>query len=840
MNNDGNQLSELYEDWFLEYASYVILERAIPKYSDGFKPVQRRILYSMKNMDDGRFHKVANIIGQTMQYHPHGDQSIGDALVNIGQKNLLIDTQGNWGDIHTGDKAAAPRYIEARLSSFSNDVLFNNKITDWSLSYDGRKQEPIELPVKFPLLLASGAEGIAVGLSTKIMPHNFSELIKASIAIIEDKSFKIYPDFQSGGLADFSNYNNGKKGGRIRIRSVIGIVDKQTLSIMSVPYSITTQSLIESILKANSIGKIKIKKIEDNTTENVNIIIHLAKGVSPDVTIEALYGFTNCEISISPNCCVINNNKPEFISVDELLRLSTQRTVNILKKELEWDKKVQQEKWHTANLERLFIEYKIYRKIETCNTWEAILKTIELGLNPFSDELNKEISKEDIIKLTEIKIKKISRYDENNNQKYIEKIELAFDEINNDLKHLNDYVIRYFKFLLNKYGKSYKRKTTISTFDVISVRRVVVANKKLYVNKKEGFIGYDIKNEEYVKECSDIDNIIVFKEDGKFIITPIENKKYVGKNIIHIDVWRKNNPHMVYNAVYRDGNNRFAYVKRFSVLSVIINREYELTQGSEKSKILYFTANPNSESEIVNIFLHHTSKARKKEFIYNFNSISIKSRSSKGNILSKYPIRSISQKEVGSSTLGGRKIWFDATIGKLNHDDRGQYLGSFNTNDYIFIVKKDGTYYMTDFEITNRYKSDEIFLINKFNADDIISALHFNGKTKSYYLKRFKIETTTLNTPFLFISRERASKLINIGLHKVPILAFNYRLGNGDKKEKEIDVNDFVGVKGWKAAGNKILKYKNMSGFKFINNDSDKESVDSETLTLFGGINNDL
>ena len=835
MDTDKNKLPKLYKNWFLEYASYVILERAIPRYSDGLKPVQRRILYSMKNIDDGRFHKVANIIGNTMQYHPHGDQSIGDALVNIGQKNLLVETQGNWGDVNTGDKAAAPRYIEARLSSFAKDVLFNHRITEWVPSYDGRNKEPIELPVKFPLLLTSGAEGIAVGLSTKIMPHNFNELIKSSIAILEDKSFKIYPDFPSGGLADFSNYKNGKKGGKIRVRSEINIVDKKILSITSVPYGTNTQSLIESILKANNLGKIKIKKVEDNTAENVNITIHLAQGISPDVTIEALYGFTNCEISISPNCCVIGDNKPEFLGVNDLLRLSTDRTVNILKNELTWEKKNQEEKWHYANLERLFIEHKIYRKIEECNTWEAVLKTIELGLKPFQKDLKKEITKDDIVRLTEIKIKKISKYDSDNNSKHIANIELELEEINNHLNNLNDYTIRYFKSLLNKYGDMHQRKTKISTFDAISVRRVVVANKKLYVNRKEGFIGYGIKNEEYVKDCSDIDNVIVFKEDGKFIITQIDSKKYVGKNIIHIDVWRKNNPHMVYNIAYKDGESKFTYVKRFSVLTAVTNKEYDLTQGADKSKILYFTANPNSESEIVNVFLHHSSSARKKEFIYNFDSISIKSRTSKGNILSKYAIRSISQKEVGSSTLGGRKIWFDNTIGKLNHDERGKYLGSFNTDDSILIIKKDGTYYMTDFELTNRYKPDEIFSISKFNSDISVTAVHFDGKAKSYYIKRFLIETNSLNTPFLFISKERASKLIAVTLFKSPSLFFNYRLNNGEKKEKEILISDFVGIKGWKAIGNKILKHKNMSAFKFIENEIQKEEdvSDQETLTLF-------
>ena len=790
----------------------------------------------MKNIDDGRFHKVANIIGHTMQYHPHGDQSIGDALVNIGQKNLLVETQGNWGDVNTGDKAAAPRYIEARLSNFANDVLFNHKITDWVSSYDGRNKEPVELPVKFPLLLVSGAEGIAVGLSTKIMPHNFKELIKASIAILEDKSFKIYPDFPTGGLADFSNYNNGKKGGRIRVRSEINIVDKKTLSITSVPYGTNTQSLIESILKANNLGKIKIKKVEDNTAENVNIIIHLAQGISPDVTIEALYGFTNCEMSISPNCCVIGDNKPEFLGVNDLLRLSTHRTVDILKNELNWEKNNQEAKWHLANLEKLFIEHKIYRKIEDCNTWEAVLKAIKLGLKPFEKELKKSITEDDIVRLTEIKIKKISKYDSENNRKLIENIEFALDDINNNLNNLNDYAIRYFDSLLNKYGDSHDRKTKISTFDAISVRRVVVANKKLYANRKEGFIGYGIKNEEYIKDCSDIDNVIIFKEDGKFIITQIDSKKYVGKNIIHIDVWRKNNPHMVYNIAYKDGKTKFTYVKRFSVLTAIANKEYDLTQGTDKSKVLYFTANPNSESEIVNIFLHHSSSARKKEFIYDFDSISIKSRTSKGNILSKYAIRSISQKEIGSSTLGGRKIWFDNTIGKLNHDKRGEYLGSFNTGDSVLIVKKDGTYYMTDFELTNRYKPEEILLISKFNTDDSITAVHFDGKSKAYYIKRFLIETTTFNTPFLFISKERASKLIVVSLFKSPSLFFNYRLNNGEKKDKEIVINEFVSIKGWKAVGNKILKHKNMSAFRFVENEVEKEQdagSDQETLTLF-------
>lgn len=836
MAHEQNKLPKLYKNWFLEYASYVILERAIPRYSDGLKPVQRRILYSMKNIDDGRFHKVANIIGHTMQYHPHGDQSIGDALVNIGQKNLLVETQGNWGDINTGDKAAAPRYIEARLSNFANDVLFNHKITDWVSSYDGRNKEPVELPVKFPLLLVSGAEGIAVGLSTKIMPHNFKELIKASIAILEAKSFKIYPDFPTGGLADFSNYNNGKKGGKIRARSEINIVDKKTLSITSVPYGTNTQSLIESILKANNLGKIKIKKVEDNTAENVNIMIHLAQGISPDITIEALYGFTNCEMSISPNCCVVGDNKPEFLGVNDLLQLSTHRTVDILKNELNWEKNNQENKWHLANLEKLFIENKIYRKIEDCNTWEAVLKAIELGLKPFEKELRKAITEDDIVRLTEIKIKKISKYDSDNNRKLIENIEFTLDEINNNLNNLNDYAIRYFDSLLNKYGHLYERKTKISTFDAISVRRVVVANKKLYANRKEGFIGYGIKNEEYIKDCSDIDNIIIFKEDGKFIITQIDSKKYVGKNIIHIDVWRKNNPHMVYNVAYKDGKTKFTYVKRFSVLTAIANKEYDLTQGTDKSKILYFTANPNSESEIVNIFLHHSSSARKKEFIYNFDSISIKSRTSKGNILSKYAIRSISQKEIGSSTLGGRKIWFDNTIGKLNHDERGKYLGSFNTGDSIFIVKKDGTYYITDFELTNRYKPDEILSISKFNSNNSITAVHFDGKSKSYYIKRFLVETTTLNTPFLFICKERASKLIAVTLFKSPSLFFNYRLNNGEKKEKEIIINEFVGVKGWKAIGNKILKHKNMSTFRFVENEIEKEQdtgSDQEALTLF-------
>ncbi len=807
-------LTGMVKDWFLDYASYVILERAIPRGIDGLKPVQRRILHAMKLMDDGRFHKVANIIGQTMQYHPHGDAAIGDALVHIGQKNLLIETQGNWGDNRTGDKSAAPRYIEARLSKFALDVSFNKDITTWQLSYDGRNNEPVFLPIKFPLLLVQGVEGIAVGLSTKIMPHNFVELIKASIQILQDKPFKILPDFPNGGVADFTNYNQGKKGSRIRVRSTITIEDKKTLAIKNVPYGVTTTSLIDSIIKANDNGKIKIRKVEDNTSQNVEIIVHLTQGVSPEVTLDALYAFTQCEISISPNCCVIIDEKPQFISVNQLLKYSTENTVNILRKELELLKSKLEEKWHLSSLEKIFIENRIYRDIEECETWESVIKTIDIGLDAFKPTLKREVTEEDIVKLTEIKIKRISKYDTLKADEQIQKYEADLEEVINNLTHLTEYSIRYFESLLKQYGKGRERKTEISTFDVIAARRVAVANQKLFVNRKDGFIGTALKKDELVGNCSDIDNVIVFRRDGKYMVTSVDSKKFVGKDVIHVAVWKKNDEHLVYNLAYKDGKTGVTYVKRFSVTSIVKDREYDVTLGTEKSKVFYFTANPNSESETVTIHLHSRAKARIKVFDYDFADLAIKGRGAKGNILSKYTVRKIVQKSIGDSTLGGRDIWLDTTIGRLNSEERGEFLGSFNTDDKILVIYTDGSYELTTFDFSNRYKSAEILLIEKFNPISNISAVHYDGKQRIYYVKRFKIETTTIGKKFNFITEERGSKIILATSFSNPIISFNYRTKSGDKKNKMIALLDIVDIKGWKSIGNKLGNYLRMSGFK--------------------------
>ena len=819
-NNDNlheaKPLTGLYEDWFLEYASYVILERAIPKYDDGLKPVQRRIFHAMKEMDDGRFHKVANIIGQTMQFHPHGDAAIGDALVNIGQKSLMLDTQGNWGDVRTGDRAAAARYIESRLSKFALDIAFNKEITQWQASYDGRKNEPVQLPMKFPLLLAQGVEGIAVGLSTKIMPHNFVELIKSSIAILNDKPFKINPDFQTGGIADFSLYNKGKKGGKVRLRSKIDVIDKKTLTIRNVPYSVTTTGLIDSILKANDSGKIKIRKVEDNTAEHVEIMVHLTQGISPEVTIDALYAFTQCEISISPNCCVIIDDRPEFISVSKLLKLSTNNTVALLRQELELLKKNLSEKWHLSSLEKIFIENRIYRDIEECETWDAVIRTIDKGLDPFKNILNREVTEDNIVKLTEIKIKRISKFDSFKADEIINGLEADLEEVENNLGHLIEYTIRYFESLLKKYSEGRERRTEIATFESIAVRSVAVANQKLYVNREEGFIGSSLKKDEYIGDCSDIDNIIVFRADGKYQVTQMGAKKFVGKDIIHAAIWKKNDEHMVYNVTYRDGKAGKSMVKRFSVTSIVRDREYDVTGGTTGSTITYFTANPNSESEVVAVNLHGLAKARIKAFDFDFGGLTIKGRGSKGNILSKYPVRKIVQKSVGDSTLGGRDIWVDENIGRLTTEERGTYLGSFNTDELIVVIYEDGSYELTSFDLSNRYKCNEIKYMGKFNPEEVISAVHYDGKSKSHYVKRFQIETSTTGKRFKFISEERGSKLVLVSVSLNLELTFNYRLKNGDKRNKEITLSEFIDVKGWKANGNKLGGFSRMSGFKMI------------------------
>ncbi len=772
-NTDNRNISSMYEDWFLEYASYVILERAVPKIEDGLKPVQRRILHSMKEMHDSRYHKVANIIGNTMQYHPHGDAAIGDALVNLGQKDLLIDTQGNWGDVRTGDRSAAPRYIEARLSEFALEVAFNKPITQTNPSYDGRKDEPIALPMKFPLLLAQGAEGIAVGLSTKILPHNFNELLKSSIQILKEKPFKIFPDFQTGGLIDVTQYNNGKRGGKIRVRSHIDIVDKHTLKISSIPYNTTTTNLIDSIVKANNSGKIKVKNIENNTAEEIEIIINLVKGVSPDMTIDALYSFTNCEISVSPNCCVIVNNKPEFITVNELLKISTENTLRFLKLELNYKLKVLKEKWHILSLEKVFIESRIYRDIEECDTWDLIINTIFKKLEPFKKKFEREITNEDISKLTEIKIKKITKYDKLKQKNNIQNIEDEIEELNNDIKHIVEYTIRYYEHLLNKYGKDKLRITEISEFDSISVKSVAIANKKLFVNKKEGFIGTKLSKDDFVDKCSNVDDIIIFLDDGRYMVTKISDKKYIGKNINHIDIWKKNDSHMIYNIVYKDGKTKNSYVKRFSIPSLIRDRFYNLTQGNDGSKILYFTANPNSESEIINIYLNNKAKAKNKIFEYDFKDLAIKNKSSKGNILTKYTVRRIARKAIGESTLGGRKLWVDKNIGKINLENRGIYLGSFNSQDKIIIFYKEGNYEVVECDLNKRFKMSEIFIIEKFNPDIIYSLLYKDGKNKQYYIKRFKIETLMVDKKFSLISDSRGSNWFLIIINYLLIIIIN-------------------------------------------------------------------
>ena len=839
---NNRNISKMYEDWFLDYASYVILERAIPKIEDGLKPVQRRILHSMKEKYDSRYNKVANIIGNTMQYHPHGDQSIGDALINLGQKNLLIDTQGNWGDVRTGDKAAAPRYIEARLSDLAVEVSFNEDITTTQLSYDGRKNEPVSLPMKFPLLLIQGADGIAVGLSTKILPHNFTEVIKSTILILKNKPYKIFPDFETGGLIDVKNYNKGRKGSRVRIRANIEIVDKQTLKISGLPYSITTTSLIDSIVRANNLGKIKIKSIEDNTAENLEILVHLIKGISPNVTIDALYSFTNCEISIAPNCCVINNNKPEFISVDEMLKISTQNTVDLLKIELEYKLKRLNEKSHQATIEKLFIENKIYRKIEDCQTWESIIDTIGVNLKPFLNILQNQISRDDIIKLTEIKIKKISKYNHLKQIKLIKSIEQDIEEVSNNIVHIINYSIRYFEHLLKKYGKNRNRKTIIQEFDLISAKNVVVANQKLFVNRQEGFIGLKLKKDEFISRCSNIDDIIVFLKNGKYVITQINEKKYIGKNIIHSSVWKKNDKHKIYNIVYKDGKSSNSFVKRFSVTSVVRDRFYDLTQGSKDSEVIYFTENPNSESEVINIYLHHKVSAKNKLFEYDFANLGIKNRISKGNILTKYSVRKIIRKNIGESTLGGRKLWIDDNIGRLNVEHRGIYLGSFNSEDKIVSMFSDGSYEMNAFDMSCRFRMNDISIIAKHDLNKIYTILYKDGKSKNYYIKRLSIEVTTVGRRFNLISDNRGSKCILISNYESLFLHYNYRISNGIKKSKKIFINDFINVKGWKAIGKKIDNKMRMSGFSFeLYDNSNKQKNDnviidknkSNELTLF-------
>lgn len=795
-----------YKNWFLDYASYVILERAVPAIEDGLKPVQRRILHAMKEMDDGRFNKVANIIGQSMQYHPHGDASIGDALVNLGQKDLLIETQGNWGDVRTGDEAAASRYIEARLSKFALEVAFNPKTTEWQLSYDGRKNEPVTLPMKFPLLLAQGADGIAVGLSTKILPHNFCELIEASIKCLRGKKFELYPDFQTAGMIDVSNYNDGKRGGKVRVRSRIEELDKKTLVIRDVPYGVTTTQLMESITKANDQGKIKIKKVTDVTAAEVEIQIDLAPGISPDITIDALYAFTDCEVSISPNACVIVDNKPQFLSARELLTYSAEHTKSLLKRELEIKLAELEDKWHYTSLEKIFFEEKIYKELEQKHaTWDAVIEAIDKAFTPFKKKLKRAIEREDILKLTEKPVRRIYRLDINELNEQIKGIEADIKQVKYDLENLVDYAVAYFETLLKKYGKGKERKTEIKEFDTIQVKQVAIANTKLYLNRAEGFIGTGLKKDEFLCECSDYDDIIAFTKSGTMKVVKVSDKVFIGKDILHAAVFQKNDERTTYNMIYLDGKSGVSYAKRFNVTGVTREKEYDLTRGTEKSKVHYFTANLNGEAEVVKVILSPNCTARIKEFDFYFEELEIKGRGSMGNQVTKYPVKTIKLKEAGRSTLAGRKLWFDDKFGRLNAEEKGQYLGSFE-DEKIIVFYQDGSYELTDTELTQRFEPDKIALIEKFDPEKIISAVYLDTDKNQYNIKRFRIETTTLKQQFTFIKEGDGNRLEAVTTEAEPILVVQTGRGQQVRKAK-FKVAKMVEVMGWKAVGAKLTDY---------------------------------
>ncbi|WP_367771175.1 DNA gyrase/topoisomerase IV subunit A [Flavobacterium sp. WC2421] len=800
------KVTGMYKDWFLDYASYVILERAVPAIEDGFKPVQRRIMHSLKELDDGRYNKVANVVGHTMQYHPHGDASIGDAMVQIGQKELLIDCQGNWGNILTGDSAAASRYIEARLSKFALEVLYSPKITDWGMSYDGRRAEPNNLPVKFPLLLASGAEGIAVGLSTKVLPHNFNELIDASVKILKGKPFTIYPDFMTQGIADVSNYNDGLRGGRVRVRAKIGQLDKNTLVITQIPFSTNTTTLIDSILKANDKGKIKIKKIEDNTAANVEILIHLYPGVSPDKTIDALFAFTACETSVAPLGCVIEDNKPLFIGVSHMLKISTNRTVQLLKSELEIQLSELEEQWHFLSLERIFIENKIYRDIEEKTTREDVIQAVDDGLKPHIKHLKRAITEEDILRLLDIRIMRISKFDSNKAQDKIEALEGNIEQVKHDLEHLIDFAIAYFVKLKEKYGKGRERQTELRVFDDIEATKVVLRNTKLYVNKEEGFVGTSLKKDEYVTDCSDIDDVIVFLRDGNMMVTKVDAKTFVGKDIIHIAIFDKSDKRTIYNVIYRDGKSGPSFIKRFNVSGVTRDKLYDLTNGTKGSQILYFTCNPNGEAEVVTIILRQVGSIKKLKFDIDFSKIGIKGRASKGNVVSKYPIKKIEIKEKGISTLLPRKIWFDDTVQRLNVDGRGELLGEFRPNDKILIIQQSGKLKVVIPELTTHFDTDMVVL-EKWIPKKPISAIYFDGEKERYYLKRFLVETE--NKEENFITEHPNSQLEIVSTDYRPVAELIFPKIKGVQKESvTIDIEDFIAVKGFKALGNQLTTDK--------------------------------
>ncbi|WP_283636508.1 DNA gyrase/topoisomerase IV subunit A [Aquaticitalea lipolytica] len=797
------RVTGMYKDWFLDYASYVILERAVPAIEDGFKPVQRRIMQSMKDLDDGRYNKVANIVGHTMQYHPHGDASIGDAMVQIGQKDLLIDMQGNWGNILTGDSAAASRYIEARLSKFALDVVYNPKITEWQSSYDGRRKEPVNLPVMFPLLLAQGGEGIAVGLSTKILPHNFIELIDASIKHLKGKNFTILPDFPTAGIADCSDYRDGVRGGKIRVRAKISQIDKVTLAITEIPYGTTTTSLIDSILKANDKGKIKIKKIEDNTAAEVEILVHLPSGISPDKTIDALYAFTNCENSISPLGCVIEDNKPLFIGVTEMLRRSTDHTVQLLKSNLEIKLDEFEEQWHFASLERIFIENRIYRDIEEEETWEGVIAAIDKGLQPHIKHLKRAITEEDIVRLTEIRIKRISKFDIDKAQQKIDALEEQIAQVKHDLEHLTDYAIAYFTRLKNDYGKGRERLTELRLFDDVDATKVVIRNTKLYVNREEGFIGTSLKKDEYVCDCSDIDDIIVFTKEGKMMVTKVDDKKFIGKDVIHVAVFKKKDKRTIYNMIYRDGAKGPSYVKRFAVTGTTRDKEYDLTNEAKGSSMLYFSANPNGEAEVITIYLRQVGSIKKLKWDLDFADILIKGRNSKGNVVTKYAVKKIELKEKGLSTLKPRKIWFDDAVQRLNVDGRGELIGEFRGEDRLLVITQSGLIKTILPELTTHF-DDDMIVLEKWVPKKPISALYYDGEKERYFVKRFLIENE--NKEELFISDHGKSQLEIVSTDWRPIaeIVFNKERGKDQKDNLELNFEDFIAVKGIKALGNQL------------------------------------
>ncbi len=821
-------LGDMYQDYFLDYASYVILERAVPGIVDGLKPVQRRLLHAINIMDDGRYHKVANVIGQTMQYHPHGDASIGDALVNLGQKDLLIDCQGNWGDARTGDSAAAARYIEARLTKFALDILYNPQTTEWQLTYDGRKKEPVALPSKFPLVLAQGVEGIAVGLSTKILPHNFIELIKASLDILKGKPFQLFPDFFTGGFVDVTNYNAGKRGGKVRVRARMEISkDKKAILIKEIPFGITTGDLIESILKAGEKGKIKIKKVSDNTAKDVEIYIELQPGVSPDVTMDALYAFSDCEYSISINACIIVENKPLFTDVHEILRVCTDQTKELLRRELELKMHDLQEKWHFTSLEKIFIEKRIYHNIEEAESWEEVMKIIPTELSKYvrqpkdgSQEsgvrgqadtrliLSRDISEEDITRLTEIRIKRISKYNTFEADEQVKKLLEEMAATKHNLENLTAFAISFYEDLLKRYGKGRERKTEIKVFDTIQATNVVANNAKLYINRKEGFIGLGLKKDELIQDCSDIDDVIIFRRDGKYQVVKVADKVFVGKDIIHAAVWQKGDERTTYNAIYLDGKTGITYSKRFNVPAVTRQTEYDITQGTPNSKLLYFAARANGESEVVNMQLTPQCTAKIKTFDFDFGELAIKGRSSQGNIVTKYPVRQVKAREVGMSSLGAKKWYFDDIVGRLNDNERGKYLGTFDTGETVLVIYKDAHYELSELDTARHFDNNTILLLEKFTPETVITAVYFEGNKEVTLVKRFKVETTKTNEKFMFITEHKKSNLMYATTLAQPFITYAIKMGAKKMVGGEIDLAKLIDVKGWKALGNKVSDQK--------------------------------